>query len=115
MDAGTFKNLASDYAKVAERTTLYISSRDKALASSEIIHDYPRAGFYPPITVLDKIDTVACTDVDVSFMGHGYYAAARDLLQDIHNLITDNNPPDDRFGLKPRRNDDDDEYWVFEK
>jgi len=32
--------------------------KDKTLASSGILHDYPRAGFTPPVTTVDGIDTV---------------------------------------------------------
>ena len=51
--------------QVAARTTLYVSSKDRALASSGIVHDAPRAGYTPPVTIVDGIDTVpsACVDL----------------------------------------------------
>ena len=49
------------------------------------------------------IDTVNVTGVDVTMLGHSYFAEARDLLQDIHNLISTGSPPNKRFGLRERR------------
>ncbi|MDY6784355.1 MAG: alpha/beta hydrolase [Cyanobacteriota bacterium] len=100
VDPDVFKDLARSYRQLAERTTLYISAKDKALATSGIIHDYPRVGFYPPITIVEGIDTVEVSNIDLTLLGHGYYGDARDLLQDMHELLVDNTPPERRFGLQ---------------
>ncbi len=115
VDVGVFENLAADYKRVAERTTLYVSSRDKALASSGFLHNYARAGLYPPVTVLPHIDTVACTEVDLTYLGHGYYADAREVLQDIHTLIHRDSPPAKRFGLREATTENREKYWLIGK
>jgi len=99
IDAGLFRELAKVYSQLAQRTTLYVSSKDKALASSGILHDYPRAGYTPPVMVTQGIDTIEVSNIDLTFLGHGYYAAARDLLHDMHDLILHNSPPVSRVGL----------------
>ncbi|MDE5108469.1 MAG: alpha/beta hydrolase, partial [Trichodesmium sp. St17_bin3_1_1] len=77
VDIDLFKELAKGYRQLAERTTLYISSKDKALATSGLIHQHDRAGFFPPVTVVEGIDTVKVSKIDVTLLGHGYFADAR--------------------------------------
>ncbi|PSB01636.1 alpha/beta hydrolase [Merismopedia glauca] len=100
VDPDLFQDLAQAYHQLAERTTLYISSQDKALGASGIIHDYPRVGFFPPITVVEGIDTVEVSHIDLTWLGHGYFADARPLLADMHGLLRHNTSPDDRFGME---------------
>ena len=100
VDAQVFRTLAGAYARLSERTTLYASEKDKALAISENLHDYDRAGFIPPVTVVDGIDTVAVSEIDLTILGHGYYAEARDVLNDMNNLLTHDTPPGNRMGLR---------------
>jgi esterase/lipase superfamily enzyme len=114
VDTGTFKALAQAYRKVAERTTLYASSKDKALEVSGTLHDYPRAGHTPPVTIVSGIDTVDVTDVDLSLLGHGYFAEQRSVLQDMHDLIMHDDSPDRRLGLTPVV-DVVGEYWRIGK
>lgn len=113
VDSDVFENLAGAYPNLAQRTTLYVSSKDKALHVSGILHDYPRAGYYPPVTVLPGIDTVEVSNIDMTFLGHGYYADARDLLSDIHALLMHDESPDKRFGLQEDYTEDGKLYWVI--
>jgi len=112
VDATHFRNLAKAY-QVAQRTTLYVSSRDKALATSGIVHDYPRAGYAPPVMVMQGIDTVEVSNIDLTFLGHGYYAAARDMLHDMHDLIMHGSPPKSRLGLLDVKAPDGEHYWQI--
>lgn len=114
VDPDLFQGLAAAYQKLAERTTLYVSAKDKALATSGIIHDYPRLGFFPPIAVVDDIDTVEVSNIDLTLLGHGYFADARDLLQDIHELLAHNTSPDQRFGLRSAQVGEQ-KYWRIGK
>jgi esterase/lipase superfamily enzyme len=103
VDAGTFQLLSAAYAKIASRTTLYVSQRDLAVEASRWLHNFPRAGLMPPTLVLPGIDTINVTNADLTMLGHGYVAAARAVLVDMHLLITHGAPPDQRFGLQARR------------
>ena len=111
VDVDLFKSLAKVYKDLATRTTMYVSSKDKALWSSGLLHDYPRAGYAPPITVVAGVDTVEVSNVDLSFLGHGYIAQARTLLQDMHELMQSNTPPEKRFGLVRLLNDVSLPFW----
>lgn len=113
VDPDVFRNLADAYRRLARRTTLYVSSKDKALATSGLVHDAPRLGFCPPVTVVPGLDTVEVSNIDLSFLGHGFYATARDVLQDMHRLLRADAPPDRRFGLRPARAPDGNAYWVI--
>jgi len=113
IDTGLFRDLAKVYAQLAQRTTLYVSSKDKALAASGIVHDHARAGYTPPVTVIPGIDTVEVSNVDLTFLGHGYYAAARDLMHDMHNLIVHGEPPKSRLGLNTAKTPGGQLYWKI--
>jgi esterase/lipase superfamily enzyme len=113
VDAGVFKKLSAAYKQTAHRTTLYVSARDMAIEASEWLHDYPRAGFLPPVTIVPGIDTVNVTNIDLTTLGHGYIADARAVLQDVHDLILHDSSPDSRFGLLRAETGDGKLYWTI--
>jgi len=113
VDCAVFKDLAALYNRLAQRTTLYISDRDKALWLSRFLYRNPRAGFAPPVTVVDGIDTVHVSNVDLTLLGHGYVAEAREVLHDMHALLVHGAEPSARMGLRPNRTSDGRTYWVI--
>lgn len=113
--AYTFRQFAAAYGKVAKRTTLYVSEEDGALRASGYLHSYPRAGFAPPICVVEGIDTVNVTGLDLSTLGHGYIAEARPLLTDIYDLIQNGTPPNRRFGLRSASISEEQSFWQMSK
>ncbi len=115
IDARVFRDLGGVYVKMAKKTTMYVSSKDRALASSGLVHggQYTRAGFTPPVTIMPGLDTIEVSGVDLTLLGHGYSAAPRDVLHDIYDVLVNDLPPQRRMGLrcveagsKP--------YWVIE-
>jgi len=113
VDAGLFREVAKAYGQLAQRTTLYVSSKDKALAASGIVHDHPRAGYTPPVMVAEGLDTIEVSNIDLTFLGHGYFAAARDLLHDMHELILHGSPPESRLGLITTKTPEGRPYWQI--
>ena len=84
-------------AKMAERVTLYASSNDEALRLSKKLHGYPRAGEAGrDIVILPGMDTVDCTAVDTSLLGHSYYGDSGSVLSDIVEVLEDAKPADQR-------------------
>ncbi len=80
----TFRQLASVYPQVAERTTLYVADQDKALAALEwITEGGGRVGGAPPVLVLPGIDTVRVRGSSLFRLGHSYFAEEPDVLRDI--------------------------------
>jgi esterase/lipase superfamily enzyme len=113
VDARRFQQLCAAYRTLAERTTLYVSTRDMAVEASRWLHDFPRAGLMPPVTVAEGIDTVNAVNADVSLLGHGYVAEARDVVSDIHALIRNGSRPQQRFGLRLVETEQGRPYWVI--
>jgi esterase/lipase superfamily enzyme len=114
VDAGTFKNLYSAYARVARRTTLYVSSRDRAVEASQWLHDFPRAGLLPPLMVVNGIDTINVTNADMTMLGHGYVAETKDVLQDMF-YVMQGFPTEQRFNLKAGKTESGEKYWLIGK
>ncbi|NKK60599.1 alpha/beta hydrolase [Rhizobium leguminosarum bv. viciae] len=113
VDADVFRQLCSAYAQAGIRTTLYVSERDRAIEASQWLHQYARAGLMPPLMVCADIDTVNVTNSDLTMLGHGYIAQARDVLNDVHSLIFNNSAPSHRFGLKEVMTSDGERYWLI--
>ncbi len=78
-----FRQLASVYPQMAERTTLYVADQDKALAAIEWLTEGGRVGGAPPVLVLPGIDTVRVRGSSLFRLGHSYYAEEPDVLRDI--------------------------------
>jgi esterase/lipase superfamily enzyme len=91
-----FKDLARVYADVSQRTTMYVSARDRALGLSKWLYDAVRAGFTPPVTVVPGVDTIEVTNIDLTILGHGYYAEAGPVLYDMADLLKHGDPPERR-------------------
>ena len=111
VDQDTFKRLSVAYQRVARRTTMYVCSKDRAVEASHWLHDFPRAGLAPPVLVVPGIDTINVSNLDLTLLGHGYVAEARELLTDIHALLRDGTPPARRFGLRKMTSPAGD-YWT---
>ena len=87
VDATVFADLAKNFEKVAKRATLYVSHKDVLLEASSWLHDYPRAGIRPPVTVVPRVDTIDVGRIDLSLLGHSYVGADRNVLHDMHRLL----------------------------
>jgi hypothetical protein len=89
---------------------MYVSARDKALGLSKWLQDSDRAGFTPPVTIVPDIDTIEVTDIDLTLLGHGYYANAEGVLRDIYELLNFNAPPEKRARTRfaPEK-----KYWTI--
>jgi esterase/lipase superfamily enzyme len=112
IDADVFRELCKAYSAVSTRTTLYVCAKDRAIEASRWLHQYPRVGLTPPICIVPGIDTINVTNADLTILGHGYVAEARDVLRDIHDLITHGTAPDRRFGLQPSLTELGERFWI---
>ena len=90
VDVRLFEQIASNYTLLSERTTLYVSAEDRPLGLSGWLHQFQRVGKAPPVTVVPNIDTIAVDEIDVSTLGHAYFADAEALLYDIFDLLRSN-------------------------
>ena len=108
-----FTDLASNYPKLSDRTTLYISAKDKALRMARFLQDAARIGFKPPVTVVDGIDTVDAGNIDLTLLGHGYIAEAAPVLYDMKTMISDNVDPANRARMREAFSEDGKRYWII--
>jgi esterase/lipase superfamily enzyme len=116
IDADVFKNeIAPAMMKSAQRVTLYASSNDAALLLSKKLHGYPRAGEAGgDIVIVPGMDTVDCTAVDTSLIGHSYYGDSGSVLSDFVEVLQDAKPADQRKWLRPEFLGAN-KYWVFQR
>ncbi len=110
VDADEFIQDAGIYTEIADRVTLYASTKDRALSASKTLSDYPRAGLLPPPMILPKMDTIDVSSADLSLLGHSYVAEEIDVLLDMYRLITDNRSPRERPNISPVQNG---RYWKM--
>lgn len=111
---GLFHDLARVYPTVSTRTTMYVSARDRALGVSQWLQDAPRAGFTPPVTIVPNIDTIEVTNIDVTMLGHGYYAEAEPVLYDIASLLRHDAAPEQRPRIRSSGDAGSaDAHWVI--
>ena len=87
VNATLFRQLASVYPQVAERTTLYVADQDKAIAALEWMTEGARVGAAPPVLVLPGIDTVRVRGSSLFQLGHSYFAEEPDVLRDIRAAL----------------------------
>lgn len=95
--SGPFVEQLARSSKLARRTTLYVSSLDRALVASQRLHQDYRAG--RDLILVPGVDTVDVSQVDTSVTRHSYYIDNRSVLHDVHQLLRDDLPPARRFGL----------------
>ncbi|HEX6136587.1 MAG TPA: alpha/beta hydrolase [Casimicrobiaceae bacterium] len=96
VDAKLFRQLASIYPQISERTTLYVADKDKALAALEWFSDDPRAGSVPPLVMVPGIDTIRVRGTGLFRLGHSYVAEDVDVIRDISTLLYDREAPERR-------------------
>ncbi len=89
VDADRFRrDLAPALLNVSQQVTLYASSSDQALIASKKVHGYPRAGEGGTnIVIVPGIETIDVTGIDLSLLGHSYYADSQSLLRDLFGVV----------------------------
>jgi esterase/lipase superfamily enzyme len=114
VNADTFRNFITKCRTRAGRFTLYASSGDKALASSQKLHKYPRAGDAgDAIVIAEGLETIDASAVDSALMGHSYFCENRVVIQDLFNLIMKGEgSATPRFGLQPNATPKG-TYWIM--
>jgi esterase/lipase superfamily enzyme len=84
VDADTFKVLVRRFNTVGERTTLYASANDEALALSKQYQGYQRAGdVRPQILTTGGVDSIDVSALQTGFLGHSYYGDNTSVISDM--------------------------------
>lgn len=81
---------------MADRVTVYSSQSDSALIASKGLHGERRAGDAWQAEMADGVETIDCSRIDLSLMGHSYYGSNTDVLSDLFMLLKENRPASKR-------------------
>jgi len=97
IDRDQFKALASKAKAIVGDMTLYASATDRAMAASRrLAGGVPRAGDVPPDgpIILPNVETIDVTAVgkDLFGLNHDVFAASRDVVADISQMLRFNLP-----------------------
>ena len=115
VDSDVFVQRAQKFIGQADRYTLYVSENDRALAMSQRFAKYPRAGQGgSAILIMDGVDTIDVSDLDVGLIGHSYIGTHRSLISDFYYMVNQDCHPGSRFGLAPVTTSTG-TYWVFRR
>ena len=86
-DVRTFKDKATKFPHQFENRTLLVSPDDKAVAVSKWRHKHARVGITPPVTTVAGIETIVVRGFGLLELGHGYFASAKPVIEDIREAI----------------------------
>jgi esterase/lipase superfamily enzyme len=114
VDRDYFMDAIEPLRNAADRVTLYASSNDYALRSSQFLHGAPRAGTAGDVIIrLAGIDTIDMSAVPADSLGHSYFAANAGAIFDIFRLLWRGDPPPQRCGMSDRKAGGPLAVWVF--
>ena len=100
IDSDVFRQSVPHILPCVEHATLYVSAKDQALSASARLHQYPRAGHSEfDLVVLPGMDTVDVTLVDETKYHHDYFLQDRNVLVDLFQVLREDLPASQRFGL----------------
>ena len=105
VDAEVFRrDLAPQLMGAGCNTTLYCSSKDKALWGSFLVHGFSKRAGQQVIGLsgLENVDA-STTDTSKLGLGHSYYAEQFSLLADLRDLIRGHRPPERKSTLEESR------------
>jgi esterase/lipase superfamily enzyme len=101
-DVRTFADRTRRFPQQCENRTLLVSPEDWAVRLSRLVHRQDRVGHVPPFHAYAGIETVAVMGFGLLDLGHGYFAEARDLIQDMREAIDTRRPAAERFAPEQR-------------
>lgn len=103
VDAELFAAMARTFRPLARRMTLYASSNDWALVSSQKLHgSAPRAGLGGDILLVsNSFDSIDMSSLGDDMLAHNYFSNDSSALVDMMTLFWQDVPPQNRCGLQP--------------
>ena len=116
VNATLFERMWPQIKNAAKRFTLYASSDDQALITSQRAkgdNNFRRLGEGGPnIVVLPDLDTVDASGIDTSLLGHSYVDSCKPVMEDWGLLIEKEFAPSKR--KLHERHKEDLAYWAFQ-
>jgi esterase/lipase superfamily enzyme len=115
IDANVFqKEIVPKITKMANRVSVYSSSKDVAMTVSRYFNKGRRAGDSQPEILTSKgVDTIDVSRVDTSLVGHSYYGSNNSIITDI-KMVLSQKKPEERKLLAPVIDKITNlKYWLF--
>lgn len=113
VDAKIFRNKTTRTIKMSRQRTLYASRKDRPLGFSGLLRiRRSRAGRIPPVTIVNQVDTIDVSYLDLSLLGHGYVAELRPVITDMSTAMHFGAAPVKRVGLEGA-GPPSGRYWVI--
>ncbi len=107
-----FANTIPAARQLSRRVSLYVGGSDTALLASKALHGEQRVGDAHPPVLVPGVETIDCSAVELSLMGHSYYGSNLEVLCDLFSLLKEDLPADQRGWLK-RSSGTDQPLWHF--
>ncbi len=86
-DVRTFKDKGTKFPHQSENRTILVSPDDKAVALARWVHKHDRVGIAPPVTTVEGMETIEVRGLGLLDLGHGYFASAKLVMEDIREAI----------------------------
>lgn len=96
-DVRTFTDRTLAFPQNTEQQTLLVSPDDRAVALSQWKHEYQRVGIVPPVPQFSGVETIQVTGFSLLELGHGYFASAEKVIQDMREAIETRKPAAQRY------------------
>ncbi|HQZ68847.1 MAG TPA: alpha/beta fold hydrolase [Planctomycetaceae bacterium] len=96
----------------SDRVSLYANASDSALIASKQLHAERRAGDSEKPIIIEDVETIDCSRIETSFMGHSYYGSNKDVLTDLFMLLKEDKPAAKRPHLTKKKSAAG-PYWQF--
>lgn len=96
----------------ARRVTLYVGDGDTALAASKALHAEQRVGDAIPPVLAEGVETIDCSPVELSLMGHSYYGGSIEVLCDLFCILKEDLPASERNWLT-QVTEEGETFWRF--
>ncbi len=109
-----FHQKAPRAVELTERVTLYTCLNDSALIASSKLNKEQRAGSTVPPTILNGVETIECSILDTSMLGHSYYGSNRSILRDLFCIVKEHKGASERKWLKTQDIPFHGPYWIFQ-
>ncbi|MFT5468867.1 MAG: esterase/lipase superfamily enzyme [Verrucomicrobiales bacterium] len=96
VDPRTFGDSVEKFAPESENRTLLVSPEDKAVWLSSQIRQLDRVGLAPPVQTFAGLETIEVRGFGLLELGHGYFAEAGPVIEDIREAIETRKPASER-------------------
>ena len=113
VDSDVFESRLTCLRENCEHATLYSSSGDIAVFASKLLHRHSRAGYLPPVTIVEGCDTIEVRGLDMFSLGHSYFGDKAALLHDKYVFFHYGIRAEQRQRSLKAQSESSSPYWIL--